>query len=129
MKDVTKRHFRNLFIFLFITLVMFLALMILFIGTGNFIYSIIWAAFGLEIIIMICVYFKLYFDYKHNSNILEGTITHISAFKSYCITIKCEDKTYIARYIFISSRINKQVGNKCTFVVNKKGKAYIKDIE
>ncbi|MDE5546379.1 MAG: hypothetical protein K2I88_02830 [Anaeroplasmataceae bacterium] len=129
MKDVTKKNFRNLCIFLFFALAMFLVLMILFIGTGNFIYLIPWTFFGLAIIIIFCIYFKSYLNYKHNTNILEGIITHVSTFKSYCITIKSDDKTYIARYVFISSHICNQVGSKCTFVVNKKGKAYIKDIE
>ncbi|MDE7162208.1 MAG: hypothetical protein K2N65_05570 [Anaeroplasmataceae bacterium] len=129
MKNVTKKHFRNLFIFYFIILALSLTLMIISIGIGEFIFSIPWIMISVEMLIFIGIHFGRYLKYKHNTNILVGTITNVISFKSYQIVINCEDKNYYAAYKFISSHIRDKVGCKCTFVENGKGKAYIKDIE
>lgn len=56
-------------------------------------------------------------------------VTNVNCYVSYQIVIKSENKDYVAAYRFISSHIRNQVGKKCTFVIDKKNKAYIKSIE
>lgn len=129
MKDLTKTNFRNKLIFLLFLLFMILGLMIIFIGTGDVILSIPWAVISIVLLVIIFIHFKIYFNYKNNMNILVGTIKSVICFKSYRIEIITENRHYIALYKFISSNIRNQVGRKCTFVVDKKNKAYIKNIE
>lgn len=129
MKDVTKTNFKNILVLLFTLLILFSGLMAIFIGTGAFILSIPWAVISMVLLIIICFHFKVYFNYKNNTNILVGIITNVHCYKSYHVLITSGNQNYIAVYKFISSHIRKQVGRKCTFVVNKNNKVYIKDIE
>ena len=128
IKDVTKTNFRNVLILLFSFWFMILILMVLYIGIKGFVFSIPLVITSIIILIFICIHIKSYFKYKNNTNILVGTITNVNSYKSYQIVIKSDEKNYIASYILISSSIRNQVGRKCTFVVDGKGKAYIKDI-
>lgn len=128
MKDITLRHFKNLLLFWFFWLLLFLIVMTIFIGTGDFILSIPWAFISLGILVIIGLRIKSYICYKHNTNILAGTITNVSSYKLYQITIKRENNYYTATYIFISSHIKNKVGKECTFVIDKHKKAFIKDI-
>ena len=129
MKNITKKHFRSLILLWFFILLMTLIVSIIFLGTGQFIFSILWLILSVAITIFICLQYKKYLNFKHNTNVLIGIITNVGGYRAYHITIKTEDKNYLAIYIFISSRIKDKVGSKCIFVVDKKGKAYIKDIE
>lgn len=129
MKDLTKTSYRNKLIILFFLLFLISVPMIIFIGTGEFILSIPWAVIVIVLLVMIFLDFKKYFNYKNNKNILVGTIKDVICFKSYKIEITTENKNYLASYKFISQNIRNQIGRKCTFVVDKKNKAYIKNIE
>ncbi len=129
MKDVTKTNFRNIFIFLFSFWFMILILTMLYIGIRGFIFSIPLVITSIGILIIICVHIKSYLKYKNNTNILIGIITNVNCYISYQIVIRSENKNYVAAYRFISSRIRNQVGKKCSFVVDKKGRASIKNID
>lgn len=129
IKDVTKTNFRNGLILLFSFWFMISILMVLCIGIKGLVFSIPLVLVSIFILILICVHFKKYFKYKHNTNVLEGTITNVFSYRSYQILIKSDEKYYTARYKFISSHIREKIGSKCTFVIDEKGKASIKNIE
>ncbi|MDE5546862.1 MAG: hypothetical protein K2I88_05305 [Anaeroplasmataceae bacterium] len=135
MNDITKRDFIKKFIVWFLLLALFLILIIIFLGLKDYKSLIPWVILSFIIIVVICFSFGEYLKYKHNTNVLEGTISNIViSYKSYQVVIKSDNQNYVASYdatfphIF-SSHLKDKVGRKCYFVVNKKGKAYIRDIE
>lgn len=132
MEDFTKIYFRKYIIISFLFLAFFLVLMLIFIDLEEYISSIPWAIICVGIIVIICFQFRTYLVYSHDVNVLEGTITNVViGWRSYQMVIKCDERNYVASYDFffipiITSHIKEKAGRKCFFVVNKRGKAYIK---
>ncbi len=132
MKDFTKSYFRKQLVFLFVVLIIFIVVMLVYLDRGASLGAIPFATVCVLLFIIICVEMKAYLAYKHNTNVLEGTITNVSNDRlSYQMVIRSDEQNYVASYDFVfkhfySSYMKDKVVRKCSFVVNKKGKAYIK---
>ncbi|MDE6656220.1 MAG: hypothetical protein K2J85_04430 [Anaeroplasmataceae bacterium] len=135
MNDITKSNFRKQFISWFLLLAFFLIPMFIILDARDYISMIPLAIMSFITLLIICFLFRAYLKYKHNMNVLEGTITNvIISHRSYQIVIKNANLNYVASYTAVfphifSSHMKDNVGKKCFFVINKKGKAYIRDIE
>lgn len=128
-QNVTKRNLRNMLLFYSTFGSIFVIELILSIIFFDFYITIFFIIFCLMYIVTICISIYQYLKINQNKNIKEGTILYVQPFRGYHITIQADSGSFVAFYPFISAKIKKMVGHKCTFVTNDKGKAYIKEIK